>query len=178
MKKSEIVLGLLLFVVISSCDFADKSKLKEKIHVRRSETEQKVSAENQDAGNPEESDSLIEEDAYIEEESYLGEDNAYLVVEDMPEFPGGTNGLMKYLSDAICYPEAAARDGIQGRVTVSFIVDKNGKIRNAEVVRGIDELLDKEALRVVNAMPPWQAGKQKGKNVDVKYTLPIRFTLP
>ena len=105
--------------------------------------------------------------------------NVFEVVEKMPEFPnGGMPGLMKYLSDNIRYPEAAKVAGIQGRVTVQFVVDKDGSVTNVETLRGVDAELDKEAIRVISAMPKWIPGMQKGKAVKVRYTVPVMFRLP
>ena len=105
--------------------------------------------------------------------------NVFEVVEKMPEFPnGGMPGLMKYLSDNIRYPEAAKVAGIQGRVTVVFVVDKDGSITNVETLRGVDAELDKEAIRVISSMPKWIPGMQKGKAVKVRYTVPVMFRLP
>lgn len=105
--------------------------------------------------------------------------NVFEVVEKMPEFPnGGMPGLMKYLSDNIRYPEAAKVAGIQGRVTVQFVVDKDGSITNVETLRGVDAELDKEAIRVISSMPKWIPGMQKGKAVKVRYTVPVMFRLP
>ena len=105
--------------------------------------------------------------------------NVFEVVEKMPEFPnGGMPGLMKYLSDNIRYPEAAKVAGIQGRVTVQFVVDKDGSVTNVETLRGVDAELDKEAIRVISSMPKWIPGMQKGKAVKVRYTVPVMFRLP
>lgn len=100
------------------------------------------------------------------------------VVEHMPEFPdGGMPTLMEYLSKNIKYPEAAMKKGTQGRVTVQFVVEKDGSIANAKVLRGVDPELDKEAVRVVSVMPKWKPGTQKGEAVRVKYTVPVMFRL-
>ena len=103
----------------------------------------------------------------------------YEVVEQMPEFPdGGQSGLMDYLKKNIQYPEAAKKAGVQGRVILQFVVDKDGSIDNVSVLRGVNPDLDKEAIRVVSNMPNWKPGMQKGKPVSVKYTVPIAFSLP
>lgn len=100
------------------------------------------------------------------------------VVEHMPEFPdGGMSALMEYLKKNIKYPEAAMKKGTQGRVTVQFVVEKDGSIANAKVLRGVDPDLDKEAVRVVSVMPKWKPGTQKGEAVRVKYTVPVMFRL-
>ena len=102
----------------------------------------------------------------------------YYVVEEMPNFPGGMGECMKYLSKNIKYPTEAMEKEIQGRVIVQFIVEKDGSITEAKVVRGVDPALDKEALRVINSMPKWTPGKHAGEAVNVKYTVPIMFKIP
>lgn len=107
-----------------------------------------------------------------------GGEEVYEVVEKMPEFPdGGMPGLMKYLSANIRYPEAAHKDGTQGRVTVQFVVGKDGSIGNVSILRGVDPALDAEAIRVISGMPKWKPGTQKGEPVNVKYTVPVMFRL-
>ena len=101
----------------------------------------------------------------------------FTVVETMPEFPGGQGALLQYLAKSIKYPVIAQENGIQGRVSCSFVVNKDGSIVDAEVIRGVDPSLDKEALRVINSMPKWSPGKQRGKPVRVKYTVPVTFRL-
>ncbi|MDD2797200.1 MAG: energy transducer TonB [Bacteroidales bacterium] len=101
----------------------------------------------------------------------------FTVVEDMPQFPGGDAALMSYIAKAVKYPTIAQENGIQGRVICAFVVNKDGHVTDAEVLRGVDPSLDKEALRVINSMPIWKAGKQRGKPVRVKYTLPVNFRL-
>lgn len=111
----------------------------------------------------------------IEEASDEGE--IFQVVEQMPEFPGGMQALMAYLSKNIKYPSVAQDNGIQGRVLVSFVVNKDGSIVDPEVIKSVDAALDKEAMRVIKAMPKWNPGKQRGKPVRVKYTVPVLFRL-
>ena len=110
-----------------------------------------------------------------EEASDEGE--IFQVVEQMPEFPGGMQALMAYLSKNIKYPSVAQDNGIQGRVLVSFVVNKDGSIVDPEVIKSVDAALDKEAMRVIKAMPKWNPGKQRGKPVRVKYTVPVLFRL-
>ena len=105
------------------------------------------------------------------------ESKVFDVVEEQPSFPGGQGALMQWLSDNIKYPVIAAENGIQGRVIVQFVVSKTGSISNVNVVRGVDPSLDKEAVRVVKAMPNWTPGKQNGTTVNVRYTLPVTFKL-
>ena len=111
----------------------------------------------------------------VEEASDEGE--IFQVVEQMPEFPGGMQALMAYLSKNIQYPSVAQDNGIQGRVLVSFVVNKDGSIVDPEVIKSVDAALDKEAMRVIKAMPKWNPGKQRGKPVRVKYTVPVLFRL-
>ena len=114
--------------------------------------------------------------AVVEEEEE-SEQQIFTVVETMPEFRGGMGALMQYLAKSIKYPVIAQENGIQGRVTCTFVINKDGSIVDAQVLRGIDPSLDKEALRVINAMPKWSPGKQRGKPVRVKYTVPVTFRL-
>lgn len=114
----------------------------------------------------------------VEEEEDPEEQTIFEVVEQMPEFPnGGMAGLMQFLSKNIKYPTIAQENGTQGRVTVQFVVNKDGSIVDAKVLRGVDPYLDKEALRVINSMPKWKPGMQRGKPVRVKYTVPVMFRL-
>ena len=99
------------------------------------------------------------------------------VVEQMPSFPGGTGALMQYLSSNIHYPVVAQENGVQGRVVVSFVVERDGSITDVKVVRSVDPSLDKEAVRVVKGMPNWNPGKQNGQAVRVKYNVPVSFKL-
>ena len=100
-----------------------------------------------------------------------------VVVEEMPGFPGGLFVLMQYLNDNIQYPDKAKNDGVEGRVIVSFIVGKEGLIKDAQVEKSVDPELDAEAIRVVSGMPRWTPGKSQGEPVDVKYSIPINFQL-
>jgi len=99
------------------------------------------------------------------------------VVEQMPQFPGGPAALLEFMSKSIKYPEEAFKNGIQGRVIVTFVVNKDGSISDANVVKSVDPQLDEEALRVVHSMPNWIPGRQNGEPVNVKYTVPITFKL-
>ena len=114
-------------------------------------------------------------EAPVEEEE---EEVIFKVVETMPEFPGGSKALFKYLSENVKYPVIAQENGIQGRVICQFTINKDGSIVDVEVVRsGGDPSLDKEAVRVIKSMPKWNPGKQRGKPVRVKYTVPVNFKL-
>ena len=112
------------------------------------------------------------------EEEEPEEQTIFEVVEQMPEFPnGGMAGLMQYLSKNIKYPTIAQENGTQGRVIIQFVVERDGTISDVRVARGVDPYLDKEAVRVVKSMPKWIPGKQNGKAVRVKFTVPVMFRL-
>lgn len=104
-------------------------------------------------------------------------EKVFTVVEQMPEYPGGESEFRTFLSRSVKYPEEAVKKGIQGKVYVTFIVAKDGSVTNAKVIRGVDPMLDMEALRVINSMPKWSPGKQGGKEVAVQHTVPIYFRL-
>ena len=106
------------------------------------------------------------------------EGTVFTIVEEMPQFPGGGEAaLIKYLQANIKYPPIARENGITGTVYVNFIIDKEGKVSQAKVLRGIGGGCDEEALRIVNKMPQWSPGRQNGRNVIVSYNLPVRFNL-
>ena len=141
----------------------DDEKEIEQVEIQTSEDDQNKAQE------------IIAMPAPAEEDEVTNE--IFTVVEDMPMFPGGESALLSYIGKSVKYPVIAQENGIQGRVIVSFVVEKDGSVADATVVRGVDPSLDKEALRVVNAMPKWTPGKQRGKPVRVKYTLPVTFRL-
>ncbi len=107
------------------------------------------------------------------------EDPVFLVgqLDENPEFPGGMLGLQKFLFQSVKYPNIAQERGIQGTVFLTFIISKEGRVENVKIIRGVDPLLDKEALRVVNSLPTWKPGKQNGRPVKVSYQVPIKFQL-
>lgn len=112
------------------------------------------------------------------EEELPVEDEIFEVVEDKPEFSdGGAVGLMRYLSTNIKYPTIPQENGVQGKVTVQFVVNKDGSIVDVKVLRGVDPYLDREALRVISSMPRWKPGKQRGVPVRCKFTVPVTFKL-
>ena len=121
-------------------------------------------------------DTESDEDEIIEIEEEDDEE-FFMVVENMPEFPGGDLGLMKYIQKNVRYPAIAKEYNITGKVYVQFIVDKTGSVTNVKVVRGVDKNLDAEAVRVVKSLPKYKPGKQRGKPVRVMFTIPINFTL-
>ncbi|WP_068472120.1 energy transducer TonB [Saccharicrinis aurantiacus] len=127
-------------------------------------------------------DSEVDEDMEIEFDMDLEEEETedapvFFIVEEMPEFPGGDLELRKYIAQSVKYPVIAQENGIQGRVYVQFVVSTKGAVEQVKVARGVDPNLDKEAIRVVQSMPKWKPGKQRGKAVKVSYTVPINFVL-
>lgn len=119
---------------------------------------------------------ITEEPVAIPEPEY-DPNEAFVVVEQMPVFPGGQDSLLTYISREVKYPEDAVKNGVQGTVFVSFVVETDGSISNPKVLRGIGYGCDEEAQRVVKGMPNWTPGKQRGKEVRVQYNLPFRFKL-
>lgn len=111
------------------------------------------------------------------EKETTNEEEVFSIVEQMPEFPGGQEGLFQFLGSHTRYPKEAKANGITGKVYVSFTVGKDGLIRDIKVIKGVHPLLDAEAVRVVGVMPLWKPGTQKGKPVSVSYNLPFNFTL-
>lgn len=128
-----------------------------------------------------EEDKVIEQPVYVEPAKPKVEEpeepDFFVVVEDMPEYPGGEAAMYKWLGKNIKYPQVAKENGIEGKVFVRFIVDQTGKVKDAQIVRGIGGGCDEEALRVVKEMPAWKPGKQRGKPVKVQFTIPIHFQL-
>lgn len=113
----------------------------------------------------------------MEEEEEVEEEEVFIVVEHMPEFPGGDAALRKHIAQNVVFPEIAKENGIQGKVYVSFVINQKGEVENVKVLRGVDPSLDKEAIRVVKTLPKWKPGSQRGKPVKVSYNVPINFQL-
>jgi protein TonB len=130
------------------------------------EIENEIEIEDTESDEDEEIE-IIEED----------DEEIFMVVENMPKFPGGDLGLMKYIQKNVNYPPIAKEYNITGKVYISFVVDKSGSVTNVKVVRGVDKNLDAEAVRVIKSLPKYKAGKQRGKPVRVMFTVPINFTL-
>lgn len=121
---------------------------------------------------------VTSENVRDDKEENVADNSIYETVEQMPEYPsGGTAGLMNFISKNLKYPTICQESGVQGRVVVSFVVNKDGSTTDFRIIRSVDKYLDKEALRVLNGMPKWKPGKQKGVPVRVRYTVPINFKL-
>lgn len=141
--------------------------------------ETEIEDEQLDIFDTEMTDEGIDVNALLEahREDKFTDETVYFFVDEMPEFPGGMEALLRYIAKAVDYPMVAQENGIQGKVYINFVVNTNGQVSDATVVRGVDPSLDKEALRVVNSMPLWQPGRQSGKAVRVAYHVPISFVL-
>lgn len=125
----------------------------------------------------EEDTEITFQEVEVAEEPEEEEEEIFLIAEQMPVFPGGDEALRKYLAQSVKYPVIAQENGIQGRVFVSFVINQKGEVTNVKVARPFDPNLDKEAVRVVQSMPKWAPGMQRGKAVKVSYTVPINFVL-
>lgn len=200
-EKPEILQGAIAYTDSTECEFAQPNPDDEWLAGgKRLEPEDLQPADKPTAGKPapkeeELIDMLIEGDV-AEPDSLMmrtagmmprpelpvmGEeplDEVFTVAETMPEFPGGQKALIKYLAENVRYPQCYDTGEPVGRVIVQFVVEKDGRITNAEVVRALDKgACDQEALRVINSMPNWNPGKQRGKPVSVRYTVPVNFIL-
>lgn len=108
----------------------------------------------------------------------MADSTVFTIVEEQPQFPGGLQALQKFIADSIRYPEEAKKAGIQGRAIVTFIVEKDGSLSNFKIIRSTkNDLLDKEAIRVIKSMPKWKPGKSSGSLVRVNFTLPVPFVI-
>lgn len=141
------------------------------------EDEEEIEEEIEIEDEPDEDTEVEIVEDYEEEEVGEVEPEIFTIVEDMPEFPGGQGEMMKYLRKNVKYPPLAKDAGIQGRVFVTFVVGKDGQVTDVKVMKGIGYGCDEEALRVVEKMPAWKPGKQRGKAVKVQFNLPITFRL-
>lgn len=120
---------------------------------------------------------VVYQEVEVVEEVEETSNEIFMIVEQMPTFPGGEEALRKFLAKEVKYPVIAQENGIQGRVFVKFVINANGEVSNVEVARPFDPNLDKEAIRVVKSMPKWSPGMQRGKPVRVAYVVPINFVL-
>jgi len=141
----------------------DESSIDEELEIEDADDE----SENRDIPDVDDFGEYGDEDT--------GEENIFQVVENMPSFPYGS--VTKWISKNVNYPVLAQENGVQGKVYVKFVIEKDGSITDVQISRGVDASLDKEAVRVIKAMPKWTPGKQRGKAVRVSYTLPINFKL-
>ncbi len=146
----------------------------EVLNIVDDETEIEDELEVEDAEADEDTQVEIVE---IEDDEEEEEAQIFFIVEKMPEFPGGELGLRKYIATHVKYPNIARENGIEGKIYIRFCVTSQGKVEKVSVARGVDPILNKEAVRVVKALPKWKPGEQRGKKVNVWYTVPINFQL-
>lgn len=122
---------------------------------------------------------LLTNIAFCQEEKKVSvDDEVFVVVEEQAEFPGGLDSMYAYIQKNLVYPEKAKAEGIEGRVFVSFIIEKDGSISNVKILRGIGGGCDEAAVEMVKNMPKWKPAKQRGKPVRCQFNLPIKFELP
>lgn len=141
-------------------------------------TESKLSVSVADVkGNSSDADAVDLADLDVKTQVVEEEEKPFTVVEQMPEYPGGDEARVRFLRDNIQYPQLARESGITGTVYVTFVVNKDGRLTNFKILRGVGGGCDEEAIRVLKMMPPWIPGRQGGKTVPVQFNLPIRFTL-
>ena len=164
-------------MIVEDDKFEKDKEVKDKSEVM--ENEAQAGALDITEGTNDLNKQIVREQVIAEEPKAPEPEKVYTMamVEQKPEFPGGEAAMYKWLSDNIVYPAAAIEQGIQGRVVVQFDISKTGAIDNVKVVRGRDQSLDKEALRLVKSMPKWQPGRNNGQPVKVTYTLPVTFKL-
>ena len=122
-------------------------------------------------------DFKVNNEALLPKIQNVTNEDVFIMVEEMPQYPGGEETLRKFIANNVKYPVAATDSSIQGKVFVAFVVEKDGSIGRARIARGVEPSLDEEALRVVNSLPTWIPGKQRGQNVAVSFTIPINFQL-
>ncbi|OFX28104.1 MAG: hypothetical protein A2X08_02440 [Bacteroidetes bacterium GWA2_32_17] len=123
-------------------------------------------------------DDLIPDEPNDKKDEFIDDEPVnFYVIEEKPEFPGGIEAINKWIVDNVKYPGIAKENGVTGKVFVQFVIDKEGKVTDVQILRGVDPYLDKEAMRVVSDMPSWTPGKQRGKAVKVSFQLPINFKL-
>ncbi|RPH33367.1 MAG: energy transducer TonB [Bacteroidales bacterium] len=161
--ETQTVVKYVAPIIVDSVKVDDKSALATVDEVSESTTDEAVVE-------------VVEE--VKEEVQEVKEEEVFLVVEEMPSFGSGdANEFRAWVAQNMKYPEVAAENGIQGRVFVQFVIEPDGRLSNVRVIRGVDPALDKEAVRVIESSPRWNAGKQRGKPVRVSYTFPITFVL-
>ncbi len=122
-------------------------------------------------------DDIVVEELIEESEKDFDNDQVFMLVEEMPEFPGGDLELRKFIAENVKYPAEAKEKKIKGKVFVQFVINKDGNVEDVKLARGVDPLLDEAAMDVVKSLPQWKPGRQRGQNVKVSFTVPINFQL-
>ena len=178
----EIPEEVLATVQVTQIAIVDADKVKNEVMDMEEQKEDNTArgVVNQEGSDDADKFKAVQEQVIVKEpepEAKPVEEEIFVAVEQPAEFPGGMAALMKWLSNNIRYPEAAQQNDIQGRVVVKFVVEKDGSIGAATIVKGVDKDLDREALRVVKKMPKWQPGKNNGVSVRSYFNLPVTFKL-
>ena len=176
----EVPQEVLATVQVTQIAIVDAEEVKNEIMDQEAQQEDNtargiVTQEGQD--DADKFQAVIEQVQVVEPTPEPKVEQVFTAVEQMPEFPGGQQALMKFLSSNIRYPQMALANDIQGRVVVKFVVEKDGSVSDVQVVRGVDKDLDKEAVRVVKSMPKWQPGKNNGQAVRCYFNLPVTFKI-
>ena len=120
---------------------------------------------------------LLTNNDKVNEKSFTNQNETYVIVEDMPEFPGGEKALLTYITENVVYPEEAKKKNIEGTVYVNFVVNSEGKVQDVATIRGVDPIIDQEAIKVIEIMPEWKPGRQGGNPVNVSIQVPIKFQI-
>lgn len=178
----EVPEEVLATVQVTQIAIVDADKVKNEVMDMETQKEDNTArgVVNQEGSDDADKFKAVQEQVVVKEpepEVKPKEEEIFVAVEQMAEFPGGQAALMKWLSQNIRYPEAAQQNDIQGRVVVKFVVEKDGSIGQATIAKGVDKDLDREALRVVKKMPKWQPGKNNGVAVRSYFNLPVTFKL-
>jgi len=181
MEIPEVPEEVLATVQVTQIAIVDADKVKNEVMDMETQKEDNTArgVVNQEGSDDVDKFKAVQEQVVVKEPEPVKpkEEEIFVAVEQMAEFPGGQAALMKWLSQNMRYPEAAQQNDIQGRVVVKFVVEKDGSIGSATIVKGVDKDLDREALRVVKKMPKWQPGKNNGQPVRSYFNLPVTFKL-
>lgn len=178
----EVPEEVLATVQVTQIAIVDADKVKNEVMDMEEQKEDNTArgVVNQEGSDDADKFKAVQEQVVVKEpepEAKPVEEEIFVAVEQPAEFPGGMAALMKWLSQNIRYPEAAQQNDIQGKVIVKFVVEKDGSIGSATVLKGVDKDLDREAIRVVKKMPKWQPGKNNGVTVRSYFNLPVTFKL-
>jgi protein TonB len=164
--------------VASDSEVTEENQMKDQAELQQTKTA--IGVFNQEGTN--DLNALTRDEAMLQagvsgETGVKQKEKVYDFVQKMPSFPGGQSALYSYLGENIKYPPSASENGIEGKATITFVVERDGSITDVKIARGFDPACDSEAARVVRAMPKWVPGEQNGKTVRVQYTLPVFFQL-
>ena len=166
-----IIVALILVVIVTIVVVANSD-----LEPTKNDTQPELSDYEQERLNPG-SGTIVPEEEEIPETIGMPDDNAVDFAEVEPQFPGGESEMVQFIQDNVTYPELSREMGEEGTVYVQFVVGTDGSIENVRVLKGVSELLDKEAVRVIKKMPKWTPGMQEGEPIRVRYQIPIKFSI-